>query len=52
MSKINRKILYDKLMAEGKVAEAEHTIQNHPEMREAVKEEAPQEDETKSKKKK
>ena len=48
MSKINRKILYDKLMAEGKIEEAKHTIQNHPEM--AAKEEAPTETKSKGKK--
>ena len=34
MSKVNRKILYDKLMAEGKVEEAVKVIQNYPEMAE------------------
>ncbi len=51
MSKVNRKILYDKLMAEGKLEEAAYTIQNHPEM--AIKPEEPKEEKpTKSKDKK
>jgi len=39
MSLVNRKILYDKLIAEGKLKEAQETIQNHPEM--AVVKEVP-----------
>jgi len=46
MSNVNRKILYDKLIAEGKLEEAAATIINHPEMAETPKEEV----ETKSKK--
>ncbi len=54
MSLVNRKILYDKLMAEGKTKEAEQTIINHLEMKEVIKEESVPEKEvqkeTKSKK--
>jgi len=39
MSLANRKILYDKLMAEGKFEEAAQTIINHPEMAEKPVEE-------------
>ena len=46
MSLVNRKILYDKLMSEGKFDEAKQTIINHPEMAEKPKAE------TKSKEKK
>lgn len=34
MSHANRKILYNKLMDEGKVEEAKDVIKNHPEMAE------------------
>ena len=48
MSKVNRKILYDKLMAEGKTAEAAVVIQNHPEMAEVP--EPPKETKSKGRK--
>ena len=49
MSSVNRKILYDKLMAEKKFKEAADTILHHPEMAEKI-EEKPKEIKTRGKK--
>ena len=49
MSSVNRKILYDKLMAARKFKEAAATIINHPEMAEKI-EEKPKEIKSRGKK--